>query len=53
MGTLSIVCKAWPVRNGDRFTKHAFTLDWRDQQIHSLILDRLSREILEYSQKFW
>ena len=31
---LSIVCKAWPVRNGERFTKHAFTLDWRDQQIH-------------------
>ena len=31
---LSIVCKAWPVRNGKRFTKHAFTLDWQGQQIH-------------------
>ena len=31
---IAIVCKAWPVRNGDRFTKHAFTLDWQDQQIH-------------------
>lgn len=31
---LSIVCKAWPVRNGDRFTKQAFTLDWPAQQIH-------------------
>src|SRR6185437_10263759 len=25
---LTIFCKAWPVRNGDRFTKTAFTLDW-------------------------
>jgi hypothetical protein len=25
---LTIVCKAWPVRNGDRFTKAAFTLDF-------------------------
>jgi hypothetical protein len=29
-----IVCKAWPVRNGSRFTKQAFTLDWDQQQIH-------------------
>jgi hypothetical protein len=26
--TLTVVCKAWPVRNGDRFPKTAFTLDW-------------------------
>jgi hypothetical protein len=25
---LTIYCKAWPVRNGDRFAKTAFTLDW-------------------------
>lgn len=25
---LAIFCKAWPVRNGDRFAKTAFTLDW-------------------------
>jgi IS5 family transposase len=25
---LAIYCKAWPVRNGDRFPKTAFTLDW-------------------------
>lgn len=25
---LTIVCKAWPVRNGDRFAKTAFSLDW-------------------------
>jgi hypothetical protein len=25
---LTIYCKAWPVRNGDRFPKTAFTLDW-------------------------
>jgi transposase len=25
---LVIYCKAWPVRNGDRYTKTAFTLDW-------------------------
>jgi len=25
---LRIYCKAWPVRNGDRFAKTAFTLDW-------------------------
>jgi transposase len=29
---LSIYCKAWPVRNGDRFPKTAFHLDW-DQRI--------------------
>jgi transposase len=25
---LTIFCKAWPVRNGDRFAKTAFSLDW-------------------------
>ncbi len=25
---LTIFCKAWPVRNGDRFTKTDFVLDW-------------------------
>jgi hypothetical protein len=25
---LEVYCKAWPVRNGDRFPKTAFTLDW-------------------------
>jgi transposase len=25
---LTIYCKAWPVRNGNRFPKTAFTLDW-------------------------
>jgi transposase len=25
---LRVYCKAWPVRNGGRFTKLAFTLDW-------------------------
>ncbi len=25
---LAIFCKAWPVRNGDRFTKTDFILDW-------------------------
>ncbi|HLG73269.1 MAG TPA: IS1182 family transposase [Chloroflexota bacterium] len=25
---LAVYCKAWPVRNGSRFTKLAFTLDW-------------------------
>jgi hypothetical protein len=29
-----ILCKAWPVRNGTRFTKQAFTLDWGQQEIH-------------------
>jgi transposase len=27
--SLAIYCKAWPVRNGDRFPKTAFTLDWQ------------------------
>ncbi len=31
--TLVIRCKAWPVRNGDRFPKTAFTLDWQRQQL--------------------
>ena len=26
--TLAVFCKAWPVRNGDRFPKTAFALDW-------------------------
>lgn len=30
---LSIFCKAWPVRNGNRFSKHEFTLDWQQQCI--------------------
>ena len=25
---LQVYCKAWPVRNGDRFLKTAFGLDW-------------------------
>ncbi len=25
---LQIFCKAWPVRNGERFDKTAFILDW-------------------------
>jgi hypothetical protein len=25
---LAVYCKAWPVRNGDRFPKTAFALDW-------------------------
>jgi transposase len=25
---LAVFCKAWPVRNGDRFPKTAFALDW-------------------------
>jgi transposase len=25
---LAVYCKAWPVRNGDRYTKTAFALDW-------------------------
>jgi Transposase DDE domain/Transposase domain (DUF772) len=28
---LAIYCKAWPVRNGTRFPKTAFTLDWAHQ----------------------
>jgi hypothetical protein len=31
--TLTIRCKAWPVRNGDRFPKTAFPLDWQRQQL--------------------
>lgn len=31
--TLTVYCKAWPVRNGDKFTKNAFTLDWEQQTI--------------------
>ena len=30
---LVIYCKAWPVRNGDRFPKTAFHLDWEQQVI--------------------
>jgi hypothetical protein len=30
---LAIYCKAWPVRNGPRFPKTAFTLDWPRQWI--------------------
>jgi hypothetical protein len=30
---LAIYCKAWPVRNGDRFPKTAFRLDWERQVI--------------------
>jgi Transposase DDE domain len=28
---LAIFCKAWPVRNGDRFPKTAFHLDWEQE----------------------
>ncbi len=31
---LTIICKAWPVRNGSRFHKSAFTLDWETGLIH-------------------
>jgi len=31
--SLAIYCKAWPVRNGGRFPKTAFTLDWQRQTI--------------------
>jgi hypothetical protein len=31
---LTIYCKAWPVRNGDRFAKTAFTLDWDAGRLH-------------------
>lgn len=31
---LTIICKAWPVRNGQRFDKSAFTLDWKNNLIH-------------------
>lgn len=30
---LTILCKAWPVRNGNRFTKAAFTLDFDQGQL--------------------
>lgn len=30
---LLIYCKAWPVRNGSRFLKTAFELDWQQQRI--------------------
>ena len=30
---LNVVCKAWPVRNGDRFAKTAFGLDWEQQTL--------------------
>lgn len=30
---LEIYCKAWPVREGKRFSKQAFTLDWERQVI--------------------
>ncbi len=31
---LTIICKAWPVRNGKHFNKSAFTLDWGSALIH-------------------
>ena len=31
--TLAVYCKAWPVRNGSRFAKTAFALDWAQQRI--------------------
>ena len=31
--SLVISCKAWPVRNGDRFPKTAFALDWEHRTI--------------------
>jgi hypothetical protein len=31
---LTLVCKAWPVRNGNHFDKSAFTLDWDTGLIH-------------------
>jgi transposase len=30
---VTIVCKAWPVRNGPYFPKTAFTLDWQQQTL--------------------
>ncbi len=30
---LQVYCKAWPVRNRDRFPKTAFTLDWERQTL--------------------
>ncbi len=31
---LAIFCKAWPVRNGARYTKQDFVLDWEQGLIH-------------------
>jgi hypothetical protein len=31
--SVAIYCKAWPVRNGGRFPKTAFVLDWQQQTI--------------------
>jgi len=30
---LALYCKAWPVRNGTRFPKTAFVLDWEQQRL--------------------
>lgn len=30
---LEVYCKAWPIRNSNRFHKQAFTLDWERQMI--------------------
>lgn len=30
---LQVYCKAWPVRNGTRFPKTAFALDWEQQRL--------------------
>ncbi len=30
---MAVYCKAWPVRNGSRFPKTAFGLDWDKQEI--------------------
>ncbi len=30
---MEIYCKAWPVREGKRFSKQAFSLDWKRQAI--------------------
>jgi len=30
---LQVVCKAWPVHNGERFAKTAFILDWDEQTL--------------------
>lgn len=32
--SMSIVCKAWKVRNGQLFDKNAFVLDWENYLIH-------------------
>lgn len=31
--TTSVYCKAWPVRNGPRYAKTAFVLDWEAQRV--------------------